>query len=248
MEGKGKDIIHGTVYPRVIFTSNDLDIIQGIIGNRDLNEDDVAALESRLLSIKVPQAATNLLMAKGQYAYTGQWVGHGTYHLLARHIMALNDSQEDVRGSGRFLVEGDRGSQMMEGMRMRTEGSQLVIRQLVELIEANTTGQRTWCLKHEGRVWTTPSAMVEYAEKKAVSGVRLSAKAAGRVLRQIGTQNGGWHSPFKGAPRSKWFEIDLAIVIREAMAMGRSCEAVMMLYAQSHGQDALGKILEASHG
>lgn len=248
LEGKNKDIIHGTVYPRVIFTSNDLDIIQGIIGNRDLNDDDVAALESRLLTIRIPQAASNLLMSRGQYAYTRQWIGHNSEHRLARHILALNVAQEDVKGTGRFLVEGDRGSKLMEGMRLRTEASQLVIRLLVELIESNTTGQRSWCLKHEGRVWTTPSAMVEYAEKKALSGVRLSAKAAGRVLRQIGEQKGGWHSPFKGAPRSKWFEVDLSIVIREALAMGRPCEGAMQLYSQSHGHEALGQLLEACRG
>lgn len=247
LEGKGKDIIHGTVFPRVIFTSNDLDIIQGIIGNRDLNDDDVAALELRLLTVKIPQAAANLLLSRGQYAYTRQWVGQKSEHRLARHILSLNAALEDTKGSGRFLVEGDRGSKMMEGMRLRTEASQLVIRLLVELIEANTTGQRTWCLKHEGRVWTTPSAMVEYAEKKNTR-EKLSAKAAGRVLRQIGQQDKGWHSPFPGAPRSKWYEIDLGMVIREAMAMGRPCEEAMHLYAQSHGQDGLGALLEACRG
>ena len=183
----------------MVFTSNDLDIVNGIIGNRDLNDDDVAALEARLLSIRVSNKASSLLMARGQYAYTAQWVGQKSQHLLARHIIALNKAQESVNGSrtGRFLVEGDRDSKMMEGIRLRTEASQLIIRLLVELIESNTAGNRLGCLKHEGRLWTTPSAMVEYAEKKGIYGMRLSSKAAGRVLRQIGEQKGGWHSPSK---------------------------------------------------
>lgn len=247
LEGKGKDVIHATVFPRVVFTSNDLDIIQGIIGNRDLNEDDVAALEARLLTIQVPQSASNLLLSKGQYAHTSKWVGHRSPHLLARHILSLNNANERVDGTGRFLVEGDRGSQLMEGMRLRTDASQLVIRMLVELIEAHSL-TKTWCLKHEGRVWTTPSAMVEYAERKALAGIRITAKAAGRVLRQIGEQKGGWHSPFPGAPRSKWYEVNLAIVIREALTSGLTCEGAMNMYAEAHGHEALGELLEAMRG
>lgn len=248
LEGKGKDIIHGTLYPRLIFTSNDLDIIQGIVGNRDLNDDDVAAIESRLMSIKVPQAATNLLVAHGQFAHTKEWVGQRSQHLLAKHILSLNLAQETVKGMGRFLVEGDRGSKMMEGMRLRTEAAQVMIRLLVELIEAHQTGQRTWCLKDQGRVWTTPSAMVEYCESKNIQGMRLGVKTAGKVLRQIGTQAKGWHSPFKGAPKAKWYEIDLGVVIHEALAMGRTCEGTMRLYQERFGEDALGTLLEAEHG
>lgn len=243
LEGKNKDIVHGTVYPRLIFTSNDLDIIQGIVGGRDLNEDDVAALEVRLLSFKVPHEAANFLMLRGQYAYTKDWVGQNSKHLLAKHIIALNEAAPAAASAGRFLVEGDRNSRVMEGARMQTDASQITIRMIVEMAEAKFNGPRTLCLKKDGNFWTTASGLAEFYETKGLS-ARYTIKAAGRVLSQLGVTSRNWEAPFEGAPKGRWCKIDLSIIIKESLAIGRPCTSVMDMYSEAEGIEALGELLE----
>jgi len=111
VEGKGDRVFNAQVYPRIVFTSNDRDIMRSIIGHRDLSDDDIRAIEIRLLSVEVGPAATRWLTDRGNYRFTAAWIRGDvpSRYVVARHILHLYANRSDPRGSGRLLVEGDVG-------------------------------------------------------------------------------------------------------------------------------------------
>lgn len=228
IEGKMMNTINANIFPRIMFTSNDREILRSIVGQRDLTDDDIHAIELRLFSLEVGDAAQRLLTARGNYQYTSGWV-HGqerSRYILANHIYWLHmHSKPSQHSSGRLLVEGEVRTNLVRGMRLRSKSAQAVLRALVKLVEMqNSRGVHT----HQGRMWVTPLGVVEYIEK-ALSGIDsdVSLPKAGMVLRQFAVEHTGDAKLEKSSPpgttreqRGRWFEVDLGILYEEAMRYG----------------------------
>jgi len=93
-------VLHGAV--RVMLTANDEADLFGS-GNEDFNEEAAAAMERRILMIKVGRAAADYLESIGGRATTEQWVEG---EQLAQHVRWLMENRKPKHGS-RFLVDGD---------------------------------------------------------------------------------------------------------------------------------------------
>lgn len=224
------------VYPRIVFTSNDRDILKSIVGHRDLTDDDIRAIELRLLSINVTSAAREFLTARGNYAYTAGWV-HGkqkSKYTLANHIRYLYEHRKPSKhGSGRLLVEGEVDTTLVRGMRLRSNSAQTVLRCLVKMIEAPHTKRHGLHVTVDGRVWVTPSGLVQFVDQ-AINGIgeSLSLPRAGQVLRQFsGLERDEEIDKTRpeGAERGRWVQIDLGLLYEETERYGMPNERIEKL-------------------
>lgn len=242
------------LFPRILFTSNDRDIISAIVGHRDLTDDDTRAIEQRLLSIEVTPTAQALLTSKGNYAYTAGWVAGAKRSglVLANHIYYLYQNREDSQTStGRLLVEGRIQTKLVADLKLRSRDSETVMRSLVKLIDGAAGGQGQQKI-HVGdsRVWATAASIVEYVENN-LSAMRndLTLKGAGRVLKHFSVEDARKEdgrlakiTP-PGGKRGRWVEIDLGTLFEQALHHGIGVDQVeRLLRGQLYGDERADQI------
>jgi hypothetical protein len=241
VEGKMRDVIVADIYPRVIFTSNNVNIMQAIVGTRDLTEEDVRAIEQRLLSIHIGPGARRLLESKGAYAYTRGWVaGDGpSRYVVANHVAWLHENRRpSSESSGRFLVEGQVRTELVRDLRLRSDAAQAVIRALARMLES--TAPREGLHVAEGRAWVTVSCVTDYMDLQAL-GRGVTMPQVGQVLRQFSAEglNPEEYVPVAkpaGAPRKgRWIELDLAAVMEECLRYGMASGRVESLLRMQEG-------------
>jgi hypothetical protein len=224
------------IYPRILFTSNDKDILRSIVGHRDLTDDDIRAVEIRLLSIEVGPKARDYLTAHGNYRFTSGWVQgkHKSQYKLAGHIRWLYENRTtDPYGSGRLLVEGEVETSLVRGMRLRSSSSQAVVKALIKMIEGNN-GNKNALTIWKSRVFVTAAGVHDYI-MGPMHGIHeeISLPRTGQVLRQfaITSPNGNKKLSF-GTGRARWVEIDLGILLEEALRYGTVCGKVERLLSE----------------
>jgi len=243
------------VYPRIIFTSNDRDILKSIIGHRDLTDDDIRAIELRLLSINVTSQGREFLTARGNYSFTAGWV-HGkgkSRYVLANHIRHLHEHRVPSKhGSNRLLVEGEVDTMLVRGMRLRSNSAQTVLKALSKMIESPEQKNRQGLFidGQEGRVWVTPSGVVSFVERLQIDqGSRdaLTLPRAGQVLRQfagLAQDESIEKSRPPGAERGRWVEIDLGLLYEETERYGmpnKRIEALLKLTPDGNNRVAMAR-------
>jgi len=239
------------VYPRIIFTSNDRDILKSIVGHRDLTDDDIRAIELRLLSINVTSAAREFLTARGNYKYTAGWV-HGknkSQYTLANHIRHLFEYRKPSKhGSGRLLVEGEVQTALVRGMRLRSQSAQTVLKCLVKMIESPQTKRHGLHVDDVlGRVWVTPSGVVQFIEGPLAGFEQsLTLPRAGQILRQFSSSTSSEleKTTPPGGQRGRWAEIDLALLFEETERYGMQNTRIKKLLSLQ--PDGTNKIAIAS--
>lgn len=232
VRGLYRDRFVADIYPRIVFTSNDRDITRGIVGGRDLTDDDARAIELRLLSIPVGERASRLLCSRGNYAYTRGWV-HGQErgrYVVAGHVRWLYEHRKPSPNStGRLLVEGEVSTAEVRDMRLQTEAAQEILRAVARMLESPQT--RAGLHVASGSAWVTVSAVQEYLDSGLSSRPRLSMNRISQVLRQFSAQQLApeVHLPLvrpPGASRGRWVEIDLEFVLEEASRYGMQCDRI----------------------
>lgn len=238
------------IYPRILFTSNNRDILKDLVGHRDLTDDDIKAIEVRLLSIHVKDKAIQHLTARGNYAFTDGWI-HGrnrSKYILAGHIRWLYENRKPSQfGTGRLVVEGEIETDLVRGMRLRSASSQAVVKALLKLVEGNQVNKPGLHIA-EGRVWVTPSGVVEFIQS-TVSGIdeKLSLPRCSQILRQFAINDPGEGVTKKirppGGERGRWVEVDLGVLYEEALRYGTPCKRVEALLREQ--PDGKAKIAAA---
>jgi hypothetical protein len=250
IEPKGGKVISAQIYPRILFTSNDHDILRSIVGNRDLSDDDIAAIEVRLMTIGVPPSATTYLVGKGSHSHTTGWIGGelASKYILAQHILYLHEHRKpSKRGSGRLLVEGDMGTGQMRDMRMRTDSASAVVRTISKMIE-DPNGCEGMHINN-GHIWVLPYGVQRMYEKRLQETVRskLTTHAISKVLRQLCIEEDS-PSPrrltgqTKDATKQRWWEIDLRILVHEAIKHGMPRERMELYLKENYGIEELARI------
>lgn len=240
------------IYPRILFTGNDRDIIRSIVGHRDLTDEDVRAIEVRLLSLEVSPKARELLTSRGNYAYTSGWVGgkEPSRYVVAGHIMYLHAMRRaSSRGSGRLLVEGEVQTSMVRSMRLRTQASQAVLKALVRMIEGPMTHKGLHV--DGGRAWVTASGVVDYiGAPTSMISEKVSLSKCAAVLRQFGAPFDGdtAKSKPKGQERGRWIEVSLPVILEEGLRYGMACERVERLLRQQPGGENVATEIMSRNG
>jgi len=249
------DPFSANIYPRIMFTSNDRDIIRSIVGNRDLTDADTEAIELRLLSIEVGQAAQRLLTSKGNYAYTAGWVAgdRPSQLTLANHLKWLYDHREvSQTSSGRLLVEGEVSTRLVKDMRLTTRGAETVLRCIVKLIDASHgSANRGTVHVKDGSVFITAAGIQSYAEGNLMVQGGITLKAAGNQLRRFSKEprvdaNGKVKKVTLEGCRGRWFELDLGIVYEQALVHGIPADQVRRLLCDQMGGHKRAEAIEAA--
>src|SRR5688572_464975 len=237
------------VYPRILFTGNDPDIVRAISGHRDLTEDDVRAIEVRLLSIHVQDAALIHLASRGNYSHTDGWVNgrERSKYILAGHIRQLFENRQPKSrfSSGRLLVEGEVGTTLVREMRLRSPSAQAVLRSVVGMLQHPQKVRGLYTSPE--RVLVTAAGVVEFSERaKAGIEEKLSLPRTAQVLRQFALVDHHGLVPESskvtppGQERGRWVELDLGTVLEEAARYGMDCARVEeLLRTQRRGQERI---------
>lgn len=238
-----RDPFNADIYPRILFTSNDRDIIRSIVGHRDLTTDDIRAIELRLLSIEVNDDAHSLLTRNGGFGYTKGWIAPKSTYRLAGHIKWLYDRRvKSQHGDNRLLVEGETSTDLVREMRLRSKGAQSTLRSLVKMIESPGAARKGMNI-NQNRVWTTPACIVEYSEAMLPGYADLTLPIAGRVLRQFAITDTQGKATMSNPPgttreqRARWIEIDLGIIYEEGMRYGLTLDRTRKLLSEQPGGD-----------
>jgi hypothetical protein len=248
------DPFSARIYPRILFTSNDRDIIRSIVGNRDLTDDDTEAIEMRLLSIEVSDAAKRLLTSRGNFSYTRGWIAgdRPSQLVLANHIKWLyNNRGDSLIGSGRLLVEGDVSTRLVKDLRLTTRGAETVLRVLVKLIAQAHGGSNADAIQiQNGGVFVTAAGVQAFAEANMIVQGGITLKAAGAQLRRFSheseEQNGRVPKRTIDGKRGRWFELDLEIVYEQALIHGMNADQVRRLLCEQLGGVERAEAIEAA--
>jgi hypothetical protein len=251
IEGKMRDLIVADIYPRIVIASNNREILRELVGNRDLTDDDVRAIEQRLLTVPVGPEARRLLSSRGNLAYTRGWVaGEGpSSRTIANHVVALYMARKPSRTStGRFLVEGETRTEIVRDLRLRTDASQAVLRALARLLEMQTAGRQGIHIAG-GRAWVTVSGVADYLDTQVMAGTKgVTMPQVGQVLRQFSAEERPpeVYVPVTrpvGAPKKgRWVELDLAAILEQCLRYGMACDRIESLMLQRDGGQ--GEIVE----
>ena len=250
IEGKMRDVIVADLYPRVIFASNDRDIVRAIVGTRDLAEDDVRAIEQRLLSVNVGPGARRLLEAKGGYSYTRGWVAGDapSRYVVANHVAFLHGSRRpSTHTTGRFLVEGELRTELVRDMRLRSDAATTLVRALARMLETPTP--RKGLHVSGGHAWVTVSAVTDYIEQQAFH-LKMSMSQVSSSLKQltiVELDEKGYVKPSRpGGCREKgrWLELDLPALLEECRRYGMACDRMEDLILMRPG--GAGDVVEAA--
>ncbi len=250
IEGKMRDVIVADLYPRVVFASNDRDIVRAIVGTRDLAEDDVRAIEQRLLSVNVGPSARRLLEAKGGYSYTRGWVAGDapSRYIVANHVAFLHGSRRpSTHTTGRFLVEGELRTELVRDMRLRSDAATTIVRALSRMLEAPTP--RKGLHVGEGRAWVTVSCVTDYVEQQPFQ-VKLSMSQVSNSLKQLSIADldeKGYVKPSRPSgsrEKGRWLEVDLPALLEECRRYGMACDRIESLMMMRPG--GAGDVVEAA--
>lgn len=259
LEPKGLATIHALIYPRVLISSNNIEIMSQICGRRDLTEDDLAAIGQRLLYIPVRERVSKWLREKGNYDFTRGWVAGDAenHYKLARHILWLHKNRKkSTTGDNRLLVEGSRDSRLMREYSTRTPVSRAVLRSLVQMMESpgNVRDGSRGVVIFDGEMYVIPSAIVDWYERCLQTNMRnvdVNPKTVGKVLRLVSLTKGEPEVRIvpgqpEGAARHRWWQIDLRAVLRESIAAGYTRTRLEEEFLKKHSKDELEYLMQAT--
>ena len=256
IEGKGQKTITAHVYPRIIFTSNGLDVMRAILGPRDLSEEDLRAVEVRLLTIEVPPAAADFLRNRGNYRHTAGWIKGDvpSRFVIAKHILALFAARKPSKeGSGRLLVEGDAGG--LAGQLRQSRELELVLHALHIVVEGRKGADAMLAASASNRllgsgeiILCPPGAAAPqfgaglYVTTNALGEVtralsdRVSIHVSASDLKHVGLKAGLIQDPGRPVRIGKkdpkrYLRVDLAKALEFWIEDGRDCPRTRAMFA-----------------
>lgn len=188
--------------------------------------------------------------------------------MLAKHFLWLHQNRGEP-DRGRFLVEGRKGSEVIQQMRVESGHIPVVAETIKNMADeyqelplnaARAPGMDGIALDlQQGRLFVTSGGIVEYYRKNLKREINedVSFKQATDALRTLASRMAtySWSPNGKLFPKKRWHEIDLRTFLQVVEAHGWSCSKLvdlMITFAQIHGiqgietaEDFLAKVDEA---
>jgi hypothetical protein len=227
------------VYPRMMITANNLEALHKIVAGRDLDDDSHNALAERILHIKVHDEARALVKRK----ITENWIRGDKIAL--RHfafLYATRTKPSKWEGEGRFLVEGERDSTMLQDARFNTPLMEAVQRTLLKAIES--CGNAGKGIDIDGPSVISGAAAVrelmmlnsqEFFEVKDKSlrsiGAALKKMANGAEVRKDGR---------------RLHRVPIEHVLKQALESGAQCSRAKEIYLEAYGAASLEALTRKS--
>lgn len=225
------------VYPRIIIAANNLDALHHIVANRDLDDNSHYALAERILHVEVSDKARNLLRRE----QTENWIRGDM--LALRHFSWLYHNRlqpSKWAGSGRFLVEGDRDSEMLQQARFSSPLIEAVQRVLIRTVESPGNVSQAVELKG-GMVVAAASDISDLMTRSSGNEfyhLNTSPKSVGQALRKLAAGRGD------KTPKRTW-HVPIETLLRYALDIGARCNKLRDLFEIHYGPRQL-QVLEAA--
>lgn len=219
---------------RLLFTANNLDVVEMLAGGKDLSPDDREALGQRLLHFDLKNDAADWLSSKGGMRFTARknrrWIrgddGQKSDYVVANHFMWLYEQRKPPSGD-RLLVEGAKDSHLVQSFATRSGSAPAVVEAVCKMIESKTPTKGFVILEEKGKIWATPSSVVDYWRGKLAGQTRieLTTRKVGRVFRGLrlrGSSTSPRQLPAKTeiSQKARWIELDPTLLLTEAEEFG----------------------------
>lgn len=227
---------------RILFTANNVNVIQMLTANRDLSPEDREALRIRLKHINVKNKAAVWLRQQGGLRFTGKsgrrWIagdgGEPSDFRVARHFLWLyhqRDTQSPRFGgeAKRFLVEGDATPELMFEMRTQSGSTPIVIEAIIKLLNINQ--QREGVVVQDNSLFILASEILEFHRNNASSREKLSSNTVSQVMKNITLRihEGITLRERPTLTRRRWYEVDPHLILQYARKDGWSCKKLEQL-------------------
>lgn len=247
IEAKFKAPIRVNNPVRVIFTANNLDVVKLLCGSHELSPEDREALAQRLVHIPIQDEVVYWLRKKGgKKEFTGvrgrRWIrGDGNQpsdYVVAKHFMWLYQTRSEAPGQ-RFLVEGNRDSDIMFELQTTTGSAPLVIETLIRMI--NHRRPLSGLAIEGDKVFVVPSEILTFfRDHISVPGRSPSMGGIRETLRGLVSVPANKTRRIKSRPElapKRWHEIDASVLLGVAERDGWECPR---LYKIVHGAKITG--------
>jgi hypothetical protein len=218
------------VYPRVIVSANDLGALEHIVAGRDLADASHLALAERLIHIDVNSDAKSLVVRE----VTENWIKGDK--LALRHFAWLHENRTKPSrwaGSGRFVVEGDRNSEVLQESRYSSPTIEAVQRALVKIVESSGN-MAAGAEVLDDMVLASATRISEMMNMQSHDfyNVTKSPKAIGAALRKLANNECTRH------PVRLW-HVPIEILLRYAIETGAPCARLREIYSAKNGSEEL---------
>ncbi len=222
------------VYPRIIVAANNLEALYAIVASRDLDGDSHQALAERILHIEVKGEASQLV----DRSFTDNWIADdelALHHFAWLHAQRVRPSKWS--GRGRFLVEGDRHSEMLQAAQFTSPVIEAVQRTLIRAAESSgNSGDGICIVRDQVHASAMKVADIMGQQSHEFHHLKTSPRAIGMALRKLSSGQG--HKK----PLRVWY-VPIEILLRYAIETGAKCDRLRAAYAEVRGEHSL-KILE----
>lgn len=245
---------------RVILTANNMNLIQGLTGNRDLSPSDREALFLRILHFNIGGDAADWLRARGGMEFTGcpgnRWIagdsGQDSDHVLAKHFLWLYQRRTNPpAGSDRLLVQGGNNPEIMFDMRTQSGRSPIVIETILRMLDS--LQPNVGVAIEDGKVYVTTYAVLDYFRQRVsqtAQGERINMANITSVLKGLIVEEpptgGTVLASKKELGRRRWHELDVELLMSVALRDGHVCKKLDMLYRQRANAKIQQDILDDS--
>jgi hypothetical protein len=223
------------VYPRIIVSANSLEALQHIVAGRDLDDASHNALAERLLHINVNEEAKHLL----ERETTENWIKGDK--LALRHFAWLyenRNSPSQWAGLGRFLVEGERESEVLQESRFCSPTIEAVQRALVKIVEA-TGNMAHGAEVVDGLVLASATRISDMMNRQSHDfyNITKSPKAIGAALRKLANNECTRH------PIRLW-HVPIVVLMRYAIETVAPCDRLRQIYTEVYSAASLKDLEE----
>lgn len=246
---------------RIIFTANNLDVVQQLARHRNLSADDQAAIAQRIMHFNARQEAASWLRSKGGTRFTRGWIrgdsGEPSAYVVAKHFLFLYEQRDTFARDSRLLVEGRIDQVFLEEMRANSGSAPLVIETLVRMIEArNQGGMDGLCLERH-MIHASAAGVVDHARTSLVAKAGdLDHRKVAHVFRGLAIQGFDIDGPREMKAlsgrrvKARWWRLDPVVLLREAIKHGLPNERLLSIVKQIDNDESreLVQYVEASRG
>jgi hypothetical protein len=217
---------------RLIFTTNNDDIIRTLSGGRDLTEYDRDAIAQRIYHLDINEDCPRWLISMGGMAHTKGWIrgdsGEASGRVVAGHFMWLYQNRPKALGK-RFLMDGCNNERIIKAMTLRSGGAPAVFEIIARQIENAGKNLKWAALVENGKVFVTEAQIEEYDREFNKGRKPLSLHVIRTVLAAMRAKGSKVEASVKGGPMlsqrklAVWHELNLQLILDEAIERGLPC-------------------------
>ena len=224
---------------RVMFTSNNDDVVTNLVGKGNLSPEDRNALMIRLIHLNIGDAASRWLRAQGGMALTGRpgrrWIagdgGVSSDYVVAKHFLWLYENRKTFGPTGsRLLVEGNAGADLMFKLRTGSGAAPLVIETLLKMIESSTMPS-TMAIDDD-RLFVLVHGVTDYFRQNLAQKIRenLTDQMVTTALKGLSVRQENPPRVLetrRAQGRVRWMELDAEAIYAVAERNGYTCPKLL---------------------